>query len=254
MSYTLTPYAVELATIRSTLGSRDRTLLAGLLGEFEDQLDEIDALGDGSEEEPEDDAKSVQGVNSFAESLPLIEDFLRSMLEAEDEEEQSGKEEESPPCALAADALRHLIMGEELDRRAGFKYAYVLECLCRHFGEELPHDNWCGVRSGSGWFQELDATLREAGVPPQTLSVCRHLVERGPPIPVPRHGDFPYVGYLTLTEIETALQALSAARIDDLGDEGEGDDETWLPEGLEDLRGWLRECVDSQRDLVCFYA
>lgn len=254
MSYTLTPYAVELARVRSALGSRDQMLLAGFLDEFEDQFDNIDGLGDGSEEESEDDAKSVQGIKSFEESLPLVEDFLRSMLEDEGDEEDANVEEESPPCASAADVLRHLIMGEELDRRAGFKYAYVLECLCRHFGEELPHDNWCDVRSSSGWFQELDATLREAGVPPQTLSVCRHLVERGAPIPIPRHGDFPYVGYLTLPEIRSALHSLSAARIDDIGDEWEEEDEPWLPDALEDLRGWLRECVNSQRDLVCFYA
>jgi hypothetical protein len=225
-----------------------------LLDEFEDQLDDIDAIGDGAEAKTEDDTKSFQGVKSFEESLPLIEDFLRSMLENEGEEVDSGVEEESPVCASAADVLRHLIMGEELDRRAGFKYAYVLECLCRHFGEELAHDNWCDVRGGSGWFQDLDRTLREAGVPPQTLSVSRHLVERGPPIPIPRYDDFPYVGYLIRAEIKAALQALSAARIDDIGDEGEEDDEPWLPDALEDMRGWLRECLDSHRDLVCFYA
>lgn len=254
MSYTLTPYAVELAKIQGAIGSRDKRLLERLAAEFEDDLDAIDGLGDGCDE-PEDDGKSHHGVKSLEDAMPLVEEFLRSMLDEDDEQEEPRKPEDAQeePGTSAEEALRHLIMGEPLDRRAGFKYAYLLECLCRHFGEALPHDLWCDLRSGSGWFDELDGTLQAAGVSPETLSIRRHLVQRGPPIAIPRHGDFPYVGFLAAGEIGPALQAIQAARIDDIGEEN-GDEEPWLPEGLNELRDWLQACADSRRDLVCFYA
>jgi hypothetical protein len=262
VGYTLTPYAVDLGRITAVLGSKDQALLDLLTEKFRDEFDSIDSLGEGCEEDDEEDGDDRRGpVRSVREALPMIADFLVSMLRDEPEEEPKQKEKDSagkarPPCASAAEALRHLILGEAPDRRVGFKYGYVLECLCRHFGETLPHDAWCDLRHGSLWFEDLDKTLRDAGVPAKMLSVSRHLAERGPPIAIPKYRDFPSIGYLTQAEIRKALAALSKARIDDLGEEedDEQDEEPWLPEGLDDVREWLRACADSQRDLVCFYA
>jgi len=258
MGYTLTPFVVDISKIAAVLGSKDESLFDLLTKDFKDEFDEIDALGDDYEEEKEVEKRG--GIKSVDDALRMMRDLLlgqgplhSTAPDTRDEHENSGTDtkESRPPCASTADALRHLIMGDEFDRRVGFKYGYVLRCLCQYFGEELLHDNWCDLRSCHNWFQELDTTLRSIGVPAETLSISGHLCERGAPIPIPKYSGFPSIGYLTVAEIEVALKSLCAARIDDIGEEEE---EPWLPEGLDDVRCWLQTCSAAKCDLVCFYS
>lgn len=153
-----------------------------------------------------------------------------------------------------AEALRHLVLGEPYDKNSGSKYGNTLEFLCMQFGEELlSNDNFCDVRGALGWFKELDEQLEEAGVSTKLLSISK-LAERGSPIPIPAYNDFPGIGYLTAKEVGPALDALLGAKFDDIGDEADEDEELWLPEEFEEVRSWLETCVESKRDLVCFYS
>jgi len=175
----------------------------------------------------------------------LLKLFGNQDSEAEDAGEGS-------PGASTADALRHLIMGQPYDARVAYKYGYVLEFLCRHFGEELMNACWCDLRDSHLWFESLDTQLEEAGVSTERLSVNKHLANRGSPIPMPPYNDFPEIGYLTAEEVGPALEALLKAKFDDIGDEEEEDEELWLPTEFEEIRSWLEICVETDRDLVCF--
>lgn len=264
MGYSLTPYAVDLNKIAAAIGSGNASLVDALSQKNEDEFENIDALGDDFCDDEDDDNKTSgerndakrRGPPSMDEALTMLKEiFLKEESPEEEKVARISKkkrdEEDRPPCATTVEALRHLIMGEERDRRIGFKYGYVLEVLCRHFGEGLPNDLWCDLRSCHGWFEELDDTLRLAGVPAESLSIREHLVGRGSPVPLPKIRDFPAIGYLRGEEVRRALDALGKAKIDDIGEEEE--EEPWLPEGLDDVRGWLRKCVETGRDLVCFY-
>lgn len=264
MSYSLTPYAVDLAKITTVLGSKDESLFGLLSKQFEDEFDNIDAIGGECLDDNEDsEERGGEDRGSKPSSQEDLLEMVRCLLDQDSAKQtaQCGEKADAErdtkrnrlPCPSTAEALRHLIMGEECDRRVAFKYGYVLESLCRHFGEVLPHDNWCDLRSGQGWFQELDDTLRLAGVPTEVFSISGRLVERGSPIPIPKIRDFPFIGYLLVAEIEQLLEALGKARIDDIGEEEEEEEEPWLPEGLNDVRCWLRTCAESRRDLACFY-
>jgi len=259
MSYTLTPFAVDLGQIRALLGSKNESLWKTLCEQYHEEFESIDAMGDDYDEPDDSDGA---GITSFKDAMPLILEFVKDMLRGEKgskrgkpaQIDEGETQAERAPCPTMAQALRHLIMGEACDRRVGFKYGYLLQNLSQHFGEELPHDRWYDLRHGSAWFRELDGLLRQAGVPADVLSIDKHLSGRGAPIAIPKCHDFPYIGYLTVAECERALTALNAARFDDLGEEEDDDEDAWLPGFLDDVRSWLQTCVDSRRDLVCFYA
>jgi hypothetical protein len=54
-------------------------------------------------------------------------------------------------------AVRHLVMGEPLNKNAGSQYGDALMSLCGHLGEVIPPDLWCGVR----WIAVIDAGLED---------------------------------------------------------------------------------------------
>jgi hypothetical protein len=262
MGYTLTPIAVDLDDVNSAIGSRDEALLATLTSKFRAELDEINALGDDDEEEVEE-GPAAQFAGKPQEALAAIQQDLARLLRGEkldqdslaawllsDEGSEAGDaarvEKCSRPCTTAIQALQHLVMGEEQDDRVGFKYGYVLELLCRHFGAALPNDRWSSLRRGSQWFKELDRTLQSVGVAGDALSVSTHLVERGSPVPIPEYSGFPSIGYLTKAEIGLALATVERADLGGVEDEAR--------EYLKDIMVWLRSCADLQRDLVCSYA
>lgn len=175
-----------------------------------------------------------------------LKQFLKKLGEGADENQGYG--------LTWGEVLRHLVLGEPYDKKDGSKYGYTIQFFCMQFGEELSRDNFCDLRHGLGWFRELDEQLEEAGVCNELLSISKHLAERGSPIPIPAYDDFPSIGYLTRKEVGPALDALLGAKFDDIGDEADEDEELWLPEEFEEIRGWLETCVESKRDLVCFYS
>lgn len=147
-----------------------------------------------------------------------------------------------PPVATMAEVVRHLVAGEAYER-VGFKYGYALELICRHVGQLLSNAQWSALRWE--WLEEVDAALTAANVPAGEFRVTRHLVCRGSPVPLPRIEDFPSIGYLTAGEIPGV-----AAALDGPGRAAAGDE---VGASLDELRGWLRTCCDTGRDLVCFY-
>jgi hypothetical protein len=142
-------------------------------------------------------------------------------------------------------ALSQLIMGDEYTKRFGFLYGYALSFICQHVGDFLPNSEWTGMRWE--WAEEVDRHLESVGVPESVFRVTNHLMTRGSPIPIPPIDDFPAIGILTLAEIKAAHQALAQAKLGAIED---GDARS----SIEQIIGWFKSCLESQRDLVCFYA
>src|SRR5262249_18290578 len=114
------------------------------------------------------------------------------------------------------------------------------EFLCLHLGEQLPHSNWHEL-AGSRWYKAIDQSIQSAGVPATVLSID-HLTARGSPVPIPKYTDGPSIGYLKRFEIDKALTAFRDANVPN----------EKIDEYAEDIRGWLQNCADSKRDLICF--
>lgn len=276
MGNTLTPIAVDLSALRAVMGSGDQVLLKRLTRKFKKRFVQIDEIGDELENEvlegPEVDQADLQDkgrdlylllvetAKTTGRSLGELMEHPTPALRRKSAEleklvsagpaparpkKMSKSRVSGGPRATAPEALRHLILGENQDRRVGFKYGCVVRCLCGHFGEELNHDEWYDLRRGSSWFQELDGVLKDAGVPDRTFSIRKHLQQRGSPVPIPRYSDFPSIGYLRGAEVTRALAALKRADFDGTDD--------LARQYLGDVRGWLQDCADSGRDLVCFY-
>ncbi|NUQ62107.1 MAG: hypothetical protein HUU20_06445 [Pirellulales bacterium] len=165
-----------------------------------------------------------------------------------------GAEDNEGYGATWAELLRHLVLGGPYDEQSGPKYGCILQFLCMQFGQELSNDNFCDLRGAHGWFESLDEQLERAGVSTKLLSISKHLADRGSPIPIPAYNDFPRIGYLTAQGVARALDALLGAKLDDIGDEEDEDEELWLPEEFEEIRSWLETCVETKCDLVCFYS
>ncbi len=195
MSYGIMPYSVSLAEVERVFGCGDPALLARLMVEFKDDLDN-DECDEDDEEEP-----------------------------------------------TLAEALREIIEGEPMRPSYGHKYGYLLEMLCRQYGESLANSEFSSMHSD--WIDKVDQGLAHAGIPEETLSLSRHLLYRGSPVAIPEPGDFPFIGYLKSNEIPPALQALETADLTVL--------EREVKESIDQLRSWLESSQKSQRDLVCFY-
>jgi hypothetical protein len=171
--------------------------------------------------------------------LDQVDEMIADHVE-EDEDEDG-----NPPEPLtAADILRQLIMGEPYRREFGFAYGYCFEALCEHFGEGLNNSEWSAMHSE--WFDTVGKELKKAGVDERALSL-NTLFFRGPPVKLPTIEDFPSIGYLTKPEVAKARAALAKADLSKVKNRG-------AVESIEQIRSWLDECAESNRDLVCTYA
>jgi hypothetical protein len=140
-------------------------------------------------------------------------------------------------------ALHEIIEGKPMQESYGHQYARILKLLCWHFGKYLPNSHFSAMRSE--WAKRVDEGLVRAGVPPETFSLWRHLMNRGSPIAIPQPEDWPFIGYLKAAEIGPALRAVKAADLTVL--------DAQVRDAVGELRGWLEVCSKAVWDLVCFY-
>lgn len=174
-----------------------------------------------------------------AGDLDFIEEMIADHLE--NDEDEDGK----PPEPFSVEeALRGLIMGGERLEEFGFAYAYCFEYLCLHFGDFLNNSQWSAMRSA--WFETVGKGLVKAGVSQKMFSL-NTMFFRGPPVELPEVADFPSIGYLTTPEIAKARVELVKADLTKVKDKS-------VVEAIEQIRSWLDECTNSNRDLVCTYA
>lgn len=269
----LIPIAVDFGKVKAVFGSRNDELFKLLLQKHQQELEEVDEIAgeldqeNEAEEEDDDDSrqksllalgqllgKAKEGLASGALPDSVMKNLgpspdlnqqhqaILQNLFSEDEDDDDGGPD-SPP-ASAADVLKSLIDGEELDKGVyDFMFGYALKFICLHLGEMLPHDNWLDLR-GSSWAKTLDKALKTNGVPAKTLSVSKHLAGRGSPFKqIPKYDDNPSIGYLTATEIGAVLEALQNANFERVDDE--------LRSNINDIRGWLQTCAETKRGLIC---
>lgn len=210
MGTTLTPIAVELDGLTAACGSGDKGLLNAVIKKFKRDFWQFDEMGEDLDDGGDDE--DVPAGNSIT----------------------------------MKEALRHLIMGEVYNPKAGFMYGFALMFICRHIGAALPNDHWCSL-SGWSWFPDVDKALGDLGVPEGRLRVQEHLTRRGSPVPIPPIEDFPAIGYLRQDEIRLAAGDLDEGKIKSVESEP-------MRRGLDELLAWVRECQETKRDLICFHA
>jgi hypothetical protein len=169
----------------------------------------------------------------FEDDAASIDELLENQSDGDDE----------APLPAARDALRQMIMGESLDDRVGFAYAYCLKFLCDAHGEFLDNRTWYPI--SARFLESVQKALDAAGVPNQTISVA-HLTAGESPIPIPFVDDFPGIGFLARSAVPDAFEALSRVNPVDIAD-------TEARESIGALTEWLATCRKSDRDLICFY-
>jgi hypothetical protein len=181
------------------------------------------AVGSRSQEALE--AYQADFANDAAEIDELVGDF------------------EGEPVPTAQEALRQLVMGEPMDDRVGFVYAYCLKHLCNAHGEFLDNGAW--YPAGYPHLERVQEALDVAGVPRETIAISQ-LTAGESPIPIPVVDDFPGIGFLARPAVRAAFDALARVNTAAIGDDD-------VRESLVALKGWLQTCRDQNRDLICFY-
>jgi hypothetical protein len=180
--------------------------------------------------------------------------WLDTALSSDDDDDDLDDEVEvrEPRRELSTGAaLVHLIHGGNPDPSVGYKYGYALFHLCLTLGDVPDHDAWCSIRSEA--LDGVDAFLKAAGVKPKSFTVDEFLVNRGPPVPMPRPEDFPSIGYLERDEVPAVLALLAPARLDPVLAKQTARKRDWLGEMTAELRSWVEACARAERDLVSFY-
>ncbi len=148
--------------------------------------------------------------------------------------------EDERPVELA---LRDLIAGTTLDKADGEYHAWALKALCWYLGEFLDNSEWATIRSV--WSDYVDHVLAEGGVPEDALSIHRHILYRGAPISIPEPADFPFMGYLSRTEIAPAAAALSQCAVPEANEDARS--------SIVQIGGWLERAQEKNVDLLFFY-
>lgn len=139
--------------------------------------------------------------------------------------------------------LAELLGGIQLHHDYGHKYAYALELLCLHFGEQMDNSAWSAMHLD--WFDHVYHSLQSSGVCRDGIDLVRKLFERGSPVCIPPPDDFPGIGYLRINEIQRALDYLNGAKIEKIDDE--------VHESVAQMKQWFDFCLDRDCDFVCFY-
>jgi hypothetical protein len=127
------------------------------------------------------------------------------------------------------EALRHLVMGDELDEDSAAQYGFALALVCHHLGEVILPDAWGGV----SW-RAVEATGLEDV-----------LMRSGPPVALPPMPGLPVIAYLTAEQVVAEAAEIGNAQLED-------DDED-LQELLEEFVGWLRKAASKRKDIVFYY-
>jgi len=177
--------------------------------------------------------------------LELREEFEEELADDRERVEEANQDDDFDPELSLQDALRHLIMGEDLWDYEGEKYGHSLELMCAFFGEFLANEHWTGVPLD--WADAADEALLELGVPAEVFSIFNHLLDRGAPVDIPEIDEVPWIGYVTLDEIRVALAELSETRLTALKSN------VPMQIALKQVRDWLDTCQRDKSDLVCFY-
>ena len=159
------------------------------------------------------------------------DELIRSIIASNsDEFDDADDFEEGTEYLPLADALRQLIDGSDLDPREYTQYGYALEEVCRYVGQ--PAMEW--------------TALRWEGV--EAVGLGRWLVEPGLPVPLPpTDDDFPYIGYLTVPQIEPERERVLTLK-GSLGDGADG-----VIRLLDEYEGWLTEAIRRKKGIVLFY-
>ena len=191
--------------------------------------------------------REVVGSRSKALLRELREEFEEELLDDDEAVEEANLSESFDPELPLSDALRHLVMDEERWDYEGAKYGFAVELLCSYYGLFLPNDRW--QSTPLEWIETINDVMIEAGVEIEKFSIFGHMLYRGCPLDIPEIEDFPYIGYVELSEIPNAMESLS----DELIASIKHRDADEIRKAILQIREWLEACEREKSDLVCFF-
>lgn len=191
--------------------------------------------------------REVVGSRSKSILRELREEFEEELLDDEEAIEEANLNEAFDPELPLSDALRHLVMDEERWDYEGAKYGFAVELLCSYYGLFLPNDHW--QSTPLEWIETVNDVLIQIGVAIEKFSIFGHLLYRGCPVEIPEIEDFPYIGYVELSEIPDALESLSDELIQSIKHRAAPE----IRQAILQVREWLEACEREKSDLVCFF-
>jgi hypothetical protein len=181
-----------------------------------------------------------KAVGSKSRSLlPALQKRFHRWFENVDEQvADSG--DEGPTLA---EVLKGLIAGKAAAPEWAFQFTVAVELLYRHFGVVLSDRQFSSMRME--WAERVDEAIRRAGVPEDRFGLMRHLYNRGPAIPFVGRVEM-CMGYLSLAEVQAAMQAFAQADYSGL--------ELDVRLAVAEVRSWLVNCDTLGWDLAGFYS
>lgn len=137
-------------------------------------------------------------------------------------------------------AMRELFFNEPFTSTEGYLYGYALKGLCEALGDPMPNRHWMPF-SMSGHHLVTDA-LAGVGVQFDAYRLTTSLS----PVDLPPIEEFPSIGHVLRADMEPVDAQFAAADLSAIADQS-------IRGAAEELRGWIRYCLQDNADLVCFY-
>ncbi len=171
-------------------------------------------------------------------------DKLSPKLKLDDEDfmDDEDEEEDEEPIPLPSEALRQIIMGEDLVSYYPESYGAALLVIYHHIGQLLDNSEVFPV--AWDFIIELDSALAAEGIPePVRLAT---LFSRGLPfLHIDPPEPFPIYGYLTLEEVDSAQGRLAGVKWSKC--------DSALHPALQQFTSWLNQAGRERQGLVGYY-
>ncbi|MFI4876816.1 MAG: hypothetical protein ACIALR_15805 [Blastopirellula sp. JB062] len=171
-----------------------------------------------------DFAKLEKAIGSGDASL--IEAVKANNPERFEDDEEWDAEDEG--MISLSDAIKDLVMGNELDDESGSQYGYALEEIAAHLGTSIPPTEWGGVR----W-----AAIQECGLV--------RLMATQAPVPLPDLEDFPALGHIR--------QADLAQQVNEFEQRIEQATDAAIQALLREFLDWLKQAQAQKTDVLLTY-
>jgi hypothetical protein len=160
---------------------------------------------------------------------------LLAEIEAKYDKALARGEKQAAGRPTTREALRRIVRGDsarmtKVERlRWGSPQGYALMFLCDHFGRKLENNAFQNIH---GDFFEL-------------LPEMDPFLRTGPPLPVTRPDDYPFIFHFTIEASKRELKRLARLPVNEADPDAAA--------ARRQYEGWLRESVEQGFGLVAFY-
>ncbi len=140
-------------------------------------------------------------------------------------------------------ALKEIFDGKISDPKSGAQYLYALEQICQTIGNWMVPSVLSGI--AGGWITKTFGPVLAKKWKLKGVLTLEELMEKGPPLPLPKADDFPAVGSFSPEEVDAALDKLWRVDRTDVDPE--------VLEGVVEIEGWLKTAQKAGVGLITYY-